>query len=113
MQPRRSVLRCTPSQMAQSGGPPRRANSVAIGAKRTCGEALLRVEVTRMTHLGHEWLLFAATHGTDLLYLVRDPWPWGTPHEAARFRHSARRYGGNLAAQRARAAGGDAGGRLA
>jgi putative tryptophan/tyrosine transport system substrate-binding protein len=36
---------------------------------------------------------FAAMHGPDLLYLVRDPWPWGKPHEAARVHHAARAAG--------------------
>src|SRR5262249_6297417 len=36
---------------------------------------------------------FAAMHGPDLLYLARDPWPWGSPHEAARVHHPARRRG--------------------
>src|SRR5262249_19629208 len=27
------------------------------------------------------WAAFAAMHCPDLLYLTRDPWPWGQPHE--------------------------------
>src|SRR4029077_12756443 len=38
---------------------------------------------------------FAAMRaGLTLLYLARDPWPWGTPHEAARVHHPAWRRGG-------------------
>ena len=40
-----------------------------------------------------------------LLYSACDPWPWGTPHEAARVHHAARRRGSCLAARGARAAG--------
>src|SRR5437899_13082000 len=29
-------------------------------------------------------------HGPDLLYLARDLWPWGMPHEAPRVHHAAR-----------------------
>src|SRR5262249_30456216 len=47
-----------------------------------------------MTHSGHERPAFAAMHGPDLLYLARDLWPWGMPHEAARVHHVARRRGG-------------------
>src|SRR5262245_45320409 len=36
-----------------------------------------------MTQSGHERPAFAAMHGLnlpeDLLYLIRDPWPWGKP----------------------------------
>src|SRR4029450_12017389 len=28
---------------------------------------------------------FAAMHGPDLLYLVRDPWPWGKPMRRREF----------------------------
>jgi hypothetical protein len=28
---------------------------------------------------GHE---LTAMHGPDRLYLIRNPWPWGKPHEA-------------------------------
>ena len=47
------------------------------------------------------------------LYLVRDPWPWGKPHEAAGIRRASRqRCGGNLAARGARAAANNAGDRV-
>src|SRR5215467_600101 len=82
--------------MAQSGRSLRRTNSVAIGPKRTCGEALPPVEVTRQ--LGHERVAFAAMHGPDLLYLIRDPWPWGKAHETARVCSPARRRRGYVAA---------------
>src|SRR5262249_26217398 len=39
-----------------------------------------------------------------LLYFVRDPWPWGKPHEAAGLHHASRRRGGRMAARRVRAA---------
>src|SRR5262245_26250098 len=52
--------------------------------------------------------LFIAMRATDplqdLLYFVRDPWPWGKPHEAARVHHAARRRGSRVAAGGARAA---------
>ena len=43
----------------------------------------LRGFPSRLTQSGHERVAFAAMHGPDLLYLTRDPWPWGKPHEAA------------------------------
>src|SRR6516225_2390131 len=42
---------------------------------------------TAKTQSGHERPAFAAMHGPDLLYLIRDPWPWGNRHEAARLHH--------------------------
>src|SRR5262249_43042018 len=44
----------------------------------------------------------------DLLYFVRDPWPWGKPHEAAGLHHPCRRRG-RVAARGACAAAGAAG----
>src|SRR5262249_13290922 len=35
--------------------------------------------------LGHKGLLSAAMHGTDLLYLPRDVWPWGSPMRRREF----------------------------
>ena len=55
-----------------------------------------------------EAALKIATRATDplqdLLYFVRDPWPWGQPHEAAGVHHSPRRHSGGVAARGARAA---------
>src|SRR5262245_46314730 len=59
-----------------------------------------------MTHSGHERPAFAAMHGPDLLYLARDLWTWGMPHEAARVHHTARQCSANLVARGERAAGG-------
>ena len=62
-----------------------------------------------MTRFGHEARVFVAMHATDtpnLLYLVRDPWRWGEPLEATQVHHSARRYGGCVAALGTRAAAG-------
>src|SRR5262245_35411813 len=41
----------------------------------------------------------------DLLYFVRDPWPWGKPHEAAGIHRTSRQRCGGVAARGARAAG--------
>src|SRR5262249_26859722 len=53
--------------------------------------------------------LFIAVRATDppqhLLYLVRDPWPWGKPHEAAGIHHPCRRRYSRVAARGTRAAG--------
>src|SRR5262249_39217045 len=57
---------------------------------------------------GHEWPVFAAMHGRDLLHLVDDPWPWGKAREAAGVHHTFGRRGG-FAARGASAAAGDAG----
>src|SRR5262245_17107329 len=57
-----------------------------------------------MTQSGHEQAAFAAMHGPDLLYLIRDPWPWGKPHEATGVHHAYRRCGCGVAARCARAA---------
>ena len=54
---------------------------------------------------------FAALHGGDLLYLIRDLCPWGKAHEAARVHHAARRCG-RLATRSAGAAAADAGDRI-
>ena len=58
---------------------------------------------------------FIAMRATDprrhLLYFVRDPWPWGKPHEAAGIHHIPRRRG-RLAARGASAAADDAGDRV-
>jgi hypothetical protein len=39
---------------------------------------------------------FATMHGLnplqDLLYFVRDPWPWGKPHEAAGIHRTSRQH---------------------
>src|SRR5262249_28465721 len=35
----------------------------------------------------------------DLLYFVRDPWPWGKPHEAAGIHHHCWWRGGRVAAR--------------
>src|SRR5262252_4233273 len=40
----------------------------------------------------------------DLLYFVRDPWPWGKPHEAAGIHHDWWWRGGIMAARGPRAA---------
>ena len=45
---------------------------------------------------------FAAMYGPDLLYLTRDPWPWGQPHEAAGIHRHCWWRGGGLAARCAR-----------
>src|SRR5262249_7633839 len=45
--------------------------------------------------------------GRCWLYFVRDPWPWGKPHEAARVHH-AREHCGGVAARGARAAASEA-----
>src|SRR5262249_17710731 len=58
---------------------------------------------TAKTQSGHERVAFAAMHGPTLLYSACDPWPWGTPHEAARVHHLAQQCGG-VAARGARAA---------
>src|SRR5262249_21176060 len=47
-----------------------------------------------------------------LLYLTRDPWPWGQPHEAAGIHRTSRELGSRVAARGACAASGDAGDRL-
>src|SRR5215813_6358846 len=52
-----------------------------------------------MTQSGHERAAFAAMHGPDLLYLTRDPWPWGKPHEAARVHRTPRWRGRWMAAR--------------
>src|SRR5262249_9640124 len=56
--------------------------------------------------------LFIAMRATDppqhLLYFVRDPWPWGKPHEASGLHHPCWWRGDDVAARGARAAGGDA-----
>ena len=54
-----------------------------------------------MTQSGHKRVAFAAMHGPDVLYLARDPWPWGTPHAAARLHHPVR-WLGSMAARGAR-----------
>src|SRR5262249_8428882 len=41
----------------------------------------------------------------DLLYFVRDPWPWGKPHEAAGIHRTSKRCS-RMVARGARAAGG-------
>jgi hypothetical protein len=40
---------------------------------------------TAKTRLGHERAAFAAKHGSDLLYLIRDLWPWGKPMRRREF----------------------------
>src|SRR5262245_34819840 len=51
---------------------------------------------------------FIAGRATDppqhLLYLVRDPWPWGKPHEAAGMHRTSRQLGTRVAARGARRA---------
>src|SRR5262245_61572394 len=42
----------------------------------------------------------------DLLYFVRDPWPWGKPHEAAGIHRASRRRSSRMADCGARAAAG-------
>ena len=41
-------------------------------------------------------------HDRDLLYFVRDPWPWGKPHEAAGLHRTYRRRRSRVAARGAR-----------
>src|SRR5262249_49843001 len=52
--------------------------------------------------------LFIAMRATDplqdLLYFVRDPWPWGKPHEAAGIPGVSRQQCSRMAARGARAA---------
>src|SRR5262249_41826478 len=96
------------------------AHSVAFGAKRTLTEprlqkADLRVHAFRPRNRWPgarraEAQLFIAMRATgplqDLLYFVRDPWPWGKPHEAAGIHRASRTR--RVAARVARAAGHDA-----
>ena len=68
-----------------------------LEAKRTYDAGRSRSSPPLLTQSGHEQATFAAMHGPDLLYLARDPWSWGTPHEAARVHIAARRRCGVLA----------------
>jgi len=51
--------------------------------------------------------VFIAMRATDprqhLLYFVRDPWPWGKPHEAAGVHRTSQQLGSSVAAPGARA----------
>src|SRR5262249_42831027 len=59
--------------------------------------------------------LFVAMRATDppqrVLYVVRDPWPWRKPHEAAGVHRTFRRRGSGVAAYRTRPPGGGNAGR--
>src|SRR6185437_7994652 len=46
-----------------------------------------------------------ATDTPNLLYLLRDPWPWGEPHETPRVHHAGRRFSRSVAVCSARARG--------
>src|SRR4029453_7732158 len=48
--------------------------SVAVPAARS---VLPRERFSPLTLIGHERSTFAAMHGPDLLYFVRNAWPWG------------------------------------
>src|SRR5262249_49102897 len=62
------------------------------------------------------WAAFVAMHGLnllqDLLYFVRDPWPWGKPHEAAGLHHHCWWRGCRVAARCADTAAGKPGDRI-
>src|SRR5262249_18171113 len=47
---------------------------------------------------------YAVSPLQDLLYFVRDPWPWGKPHEAAGIHRTSRQRYSRVAARGARAA---------
>src|SRR6516165_5295222 len=64
----------------------------------------LRDGMPLLTLSGHGVDAFAAMHGPDLLYLARDPWPWGKPHEAAGLHHASWQRCSHMAARGARAA---------
>jgi len=50
----------------------------------------------RLTPFGRLLIAMRATDPLqDLLYFVRDPWPWGKPHEAAGIHRTSARPGGN------------------
>src|SRR6516164_5211619 len=72
----------------------------------------LRDGMPLLTLSGHGVDAFAAMHGPDLLYLTRDPWPWGKPHEAAGIHRTSRQRCSRMADCDARAAGGEAGDRI-
>src|SRR5262249_9981799 len=65
-----------------------------------------------MTHSGLRPAAFAAMHGPELLYLTRDPWPWGKPHETAGIHRTSRQGCSRMAVCGARAADSDAGDRV-
>jgi hypothetical protein len=57
------LLHCMSPVVAHRVDSLRCEGSDAIGAKRTCRKRRERVDLTKMTQLGHEWSLFAAMHG--------------------------------------------------
>src|SRR5262249_1584861 len=112
-----ATTRWSPAELAlPTGGPVWRGSflrpTVAFGAKRTCIGPWLRLPRSQMTQSGHERIAFAAMQGPDLLYLTRDPWPWGKPHEAAGIHRTSRQRCSRMADCAARAAGAEAGDRI-
>jgi len=67
--------------------------------------ALLQCVKSRLAQSGHERPLSLRCTGPDLLYLIGDPWPWVSPHEAAPVHHDAQWRAISVASHGRRAAG--------
>src|SRR5262245_46358624 len=82
---RKCSNRTSVSRFGQSGLTETSAICPLSEARRTWGGAAGGFAPTLLTQSGHEQAAFAAMHGADLLYLVRDLSHWGKPMRRREF----------------------------